>query len=163
MIFFKQTLLSTVMLTIALHYSTFFQSATHPTGTEQLKWRTLNIYPYSYFWIGQKKLRFLQCLTHLISSLVNSTHPPDIYPLFFEEEKTQLSLYFTLNILTLSLIHNLNWKLHTSLVKSVSSKLEFLYRTGQLFPHPEHAAANDIKGLCPPLYWVCISLLFLTE
>ena len=61
---------------------------------------------------------------------------PDNYPLFFSD--TQLSPSLTLNILSLSLTHNLNWELHiSSLANTASMKLGVLSRLRQFFSPPQ--------------------------
>ena len=80
---------------------------------------------------------------------------PNNYPLFLYD--TQLSPSPTLNILGLSFISNLNWKLHiSSLAKTASIELGDLCRLRQLLTSQ---TANSIQVPYPSMYGVCFTCL----
>ncbi len=82
---------------------------------------------------GRRNLVYFNASKTQLLHLSTRHNLPNSYPLFFDN--TQLSSSSTLNILGLSYIQNLNWKLYISLTKSASSKLGVLYRLRQfLFP-----------------------------
>ncbi len=81
---------------------------------------------------GRRNLVSFNASKNRFLHLSTQHHLPDTYPLFFDN--TLLSSSSTLNILGLSLSHNLNWKFHiSSLAKLASTKLGVLHRRWQHF------------------------------
>ncbi|XP_050717656.1 uncharacterized protein LOC126999291 [Eriocheir sinensis] len=133
-----------------LHYSTSFnrrpsQQELHDSRLEAAERLTSELTIISDW--GKRNLVSFNASKTQFLHLSTRHNLRNTYPLFFDN--TQLSPSSTLNILSLSLTQNLNWKLHIlSLTKSASSRLGVLYCLRQFFSPAQ--LLSIYKGIVRP-------------